>query len=164
LQKVRETLTSDSKVGRWGSYDPTSVSSCSHRDGEHKLELLTFWPINIHNSGGRVDDAAAIFDADVLTLTAFRTLQDSPASLSWSDCPDGSTRRRFVGGLGRGCNAPLDGPSPPSEAGAVEFSVEVSSIVAGRFRFRILEGAGETVERGLEEIRGGERRQEEARR
>ena len=86
LRNARQTLTSDFKVGGWGSYDPTSVSSCSLRDGEHRLEVLTCWPIILQISGGReiavavaVATAAALaLDADGLTLMASCALQDPP--------------------------------------------------------------------------------------
>lgn len=75
-------------------------------------------------------------------MTALCALQGSLESLSLSDCPDGRVRRRFAGGLGRGCSAPLGGPSLPPEAEAEEFSVEGFIVIAVRFRFCILGDAG----------------------
>jgi hypothetical protein len=116
-------------------------------------KLSTFWPTNLQISGGRevaftvvAAAAAPAFDADGLILMTSWALHNPLEILSLSGCPDGRTR--FAGGLGRGCSNPLDGPSllpegsepavVEGEAGAVEFSIEVSIIVAGRFRLCIL--------------------------
>jgi len=75
-------------------------------------------------------------------------LRDLPESFSLSDCLDGPVRERFAGGLGRGCKAPLDGPSSTSEAEAVALASVAFVIVALRFRFCILQ-TQEIVDRGL---------------
>jgi len=120
----------------------------------NRWKLLTFWPINCQISGGReftiLVAAPPAFDADGFKLTASCDLQIPLEILSLSGCP------HFDGALGRGPYSPTGSCfSAIAEAEVVvgTFSFGVSTIVAVRFRFRILAGRGRDCRADLKETR-----------